>query len=78
MRWTRNYVEMMQTMPPFVTWDEEVVIPDKEDVIPDEEDVIADEGVVIPDSIRDPVLRGDWIAGQARNDKWIDLPKNKP
>ena len=56
MRWTQNYVEMMQTMPPFVTWDEEVVI---------------------PDSIRDPVLRGDWIAGQTRNDKWIDLPKNK-
>ncbi|MEI7536844.1 MAG: hypothetical protein WCJ76_06515 [Comamonadaceae bacterium] len=57
-------------MPPFVTWDEEVVIPDKEDVIPDE-------GIVIPDWIRDPVLRGDWIAGQTRNDKWIDLPKNK-
>ena len=63
MRWTQNYVEMMQAMPAFVMPPANVVIPD--------------EGVVIPDSIRDPVLRGDWIAGQTRNDKWIDLPKNK-
>ena len=24
--------------------------------------------IVIPDLIRDPVLHGPWIAGQARND----------
>ena len=29
---------------------------------------------VIPDSIRDPVPRADWIAGQARNDKSAVLP----
>ena len=36
--------------------------------------VIPDSAAVIPDSIRDPVLRHHWIAGQARNDKSAVTP----
>ena len=36
--------------------------------------VIPDSATVIPDSIRDPVLRHHWIAGQARNDKSVVTP----
>ena len=38
-------------------------------VIPDPAFVIPTSPFVIPDSIRDPVLRRDWIADQVRNDK---------
>jgi len=44
------------------------VIGDSTLVIPNSLRVIPDCRAVIPDSIRDPVLRRDWIAGQARND----------
>ena len=37
-------------------------------VIPDSATVILDSATVIPDSIRDPVVRQDWIADQVRND----------
>ena len=48
--------------------DSAIVIPDLAIVIPDLAMVIPDLAMVIPDLIRDPVLRHDWIAGQARND----------
>jgi hypothetical protein len=43
-------------------------------VIPDSAAVTPDPATVIPDSIRDPVLRHHWIAGQARNDKSAVIP----
>ncbi len=51
------------------------VIPDSAAVIPDSAAVIPDSATVIPDSIRDPVLRHHWIAGQARNDKSVVTPR---
>ena len=47
------------------------VILDSATVIPDSASVIPDSATVIPDSIRDPVVRQDWIADQVRNDKGV-------
>jgi hypothetical protein len=45
-----------------------LVIPDPVSVIPDLVVVIPAPDQVRGFNIRDPVLRRDWIAGQARND----------
>jgi hypothetical protein len=53
----------------FVIPDVQFVIPDVQFVIRGQQFVIRGQQFVIPDSIRDPVPREPWIAGQARNDK---------